>query len=257
MKSSRTILVQKISEGMGEYDRPVLGLGLSALAAGLEIGFSVLLMAAMLGIAHGHFSEAVTDILVANMYAFGFILVILGRSELFTEHTALAVLPVLQGSYPFRSLLRVWSVVFIGNIVGCFAFSGLLAWRTGAQPVLEPWTYGEIGREMTEASAPAILLSATLAGWLMGQMGWCVVAAGDTISRVFCVWMIAAAIGFAKLHHCIVGSVEVLAGVFNTEALTLGDFGHFLLWATLGNLLGGVIFVALIKYGHASRAQTD
>jgi formate/nitrite transporter FocA (FNT family) len=48
-----------------------------------------------------------------------------------------------------------------------------------------------------------------------------------------------------------------LAAVFATQGVTLAEFGHFLLWATLGNAIGGLVFVALIKYGHASQQARE
>jgi formate-nitrite transporter family protein len=95
-----------------------------------------------------------------------------------------------------------------------------------------------------------ILLSAVLAGWLMGLLSWLVAASRDTISQIFIVALVTTAIGIAHLHHAVVGTAEVLAGVFSGQGATLADFGKFLLWATLGNILGGVFFVALIKFGH-------
>lgn len=62
-------------------------------------------------------------------------------------------------------------------------------------------------------------------------------------------------IGFAHLHHVVAGSVEVLVGVFARQGVTLADYGHFLLWAALGNAVGGPLFVAVIKYGHAIKAE--
>jgi len=253
-KTSRRILEEEIRQGMAEYERPAFGLWLSSVAAGLEIGFSVLLMGVMLTIGQGQFPSAVTDLLVANMYAVGFVLVILGRSELFTEHTTLAVLPVLAGEFSVVSLLRVWVTVFVGNLMGCALFSALLVVIAPARHVVDTWAFDEIARSLLGAPWWVVLLSGVLAGWLMGELGWVVAAARDTISQVVCVWLITTAIGFAQLHHCIVGSVEVLAGVLSSGRLTLGDYGFFLLWTTVGNILGGVIFVALIKYGHASRA---
>jgi formate-nitrite transporter family protein len=94
-------------------------------------------------------------------------------------------------------------------------------------------------------------LSAILAGWLMGLLSWLVAAGRDTISQIVLVWLITTAIGFARLHHAIVGTVEVLAGAFAGQGITAGDFGHFLLFATLGNIAGGVVFVAFLKYGQA------
>lgn len=87
----------------------------------------------------------------------------------------------------------------------------------------------------------------------MGLLSWLLSASRDTVSQILVVWMVTAAIGFGQLHHSIAGSVEVLAGVFSAQGIGLGDFGHFLLWSTLGNAIGGVIFVALIKYAHAIR----
>ena len=80
-------------------------------------------------------------------------------------------------------------------------------------------------------------------------------AAKETIAQVFFVWLIATAIGLSHLHHCIVGTVEVLAGYFAGAGISLADFGHFLLWTTLGNAAGGVFFVALVKYSHAIRSE--
>jgi len=56
------------------------------------------------------------------------------------------------------------------------------------------------------------------------------------------------------LHHCVAGSVEVLAGVLTGYGASAADYGRFLPWATAGNIIGGVIF-AWIKYSHAIRAR--
>ena len=55
------------------------------------------MMSVVLTLFNGVFPDAVVQFLVANMYPLGFMFVVLGRSELFTEHTTLAILPVLQG----------------------------------------------------------------------------------------------------------------------------------------------------------------
>jgi formate-nitrite transporter family protein len=96
-----------------------------------------------------------------------------------------------------------------------------------------------------------ILLSGVLAGWLMGLLSWLVAASRDTISQVFMVWLVTFVIGLAHLHHSVAGSAEVLAGVFSGQGATAGDFLHFLSASTLGNAVGGIVFVAVIKYGHA------
>ena len=92
-----------------------------------------------------------------------------------------------------------------------------------------------------------------LAGWLMGLMAWLVSACRDTISQIVIVWLVATSIGLAKLPHAIVGSAEVLSALFADQGVTWPQFARFLALTTLGNGIGGVVFVAVLKYGHSSR----
>ena len=83
----------------------------------------------------------------------------------------------------------------------------------------------------------------------MGLLAWLVAAARETISQLFIIWLITAFIGIAHLHHCIVGNVEVLAGLFSGNFF-FGEYLRFLGLATLGNIIGGVFFVAVLKFSH-------
>lgn len=254
-RSYTAILESEIEQGLKELERPTGGLLTSALSAGLDLGFSVLLMAVMMTLVGDELPAPVRDILVANMYAVGFIFVILGRSELFTEHTTLAVLPVLDGRARMGALARLWGLVYVANVAGAAVFAALAALIGPALGVVDPAAYGEIARHLVDHPWWVVLLSAVLAGWLMGLLSWLVAAGRDTMSQVFFVWLVTAGIGLAGLHHSIAGTVEVLAGVFAGQGIGLVDFGDFLLWTTLGNAFGGVIFVALVKYAHVKQSN--
>lgn len=249
-KAYGDILDAEIERGLQQLRRDAGGLLVSGLSAGLDIGFSLFLMATMLTAVGREFSPGLVRILLANMYAVGFIFVVLGRSELFTEHTTLAVFAVLSGDASVASLGRLWGLVYLSNIAGAAAFAALAVVIGPALGSIEPWAFGQIARDLVEHSWWIIFLSGLLAGWMMGLLSWLLSAARDTISQVFVVFLVTAAIGFGHLHHSIVGSVEVLAGVFSGQGIGLIQYGHFVVWATIGNALGGVIFVALIKYSH-------
>jgi len=130
-RSYREILGREIEQGVRELGRPTGGLLTSALSAGLDLGFSVLLMAVMLTLVGTDLPVSIREILVANMYS----------------------------------------------------------------------------------------------------------------------------VGLAGLHHSIAGTVEVLAGVFAGQGIEMTDFLHFLVWTTLGNAIGGVFFVALVKYAHVTQSN--
>jgi formate/nitrite transporter FocA (FNT family) len=248
------ILSIQIEEGLTELNRPGSGLFISALSAGLDIGFGPLLMAVVLTTAGFSFdSPVIGELLMANAYALGFVLVVLGRSELFTEHTTLAVLPVLDGQASVGQLGRLWGIVYLANVVGGAVFAAIVVAVVPALGVAEPRAFVEIATGLTDHDWSVILAAGILAGWLMGLLSWLVAAAQESVSRLLFVWLIATAIGFAHLPHSIAGTVEVLLGVFGSAEVTLSDFARFLVASTVGNAIGGSVFVSLLKYSHVVR----
>jgi formate/nitrite transporter FocA (FNT family) len=215
-------------------------------------------MAVSLTVAEFSFaSPLVRRLLMSNAYALGFIFVIFGSSELFTEHTTLAVLPVLDGQASVRQLGRLWGLVYLGNIAGAVVFAAITVVVMPELGVVKPKAFVEIATTLTEHHWPVLVAAGVLAGWLMGLLSWLVAAGQDSVSRLLFVWLVATAIGFAHLPHSIAGTVEVLLGVFSSAEVTVLDFGRFLAASTVGNAIGGSIFVSLLKYSHVSQSGPD
>lgn len=215
------------------------------------MGFSVLAMAALLTAAPDA-SPLGRKLLLSNAYAIGFILVIFGRSELFTEHTTLAVLPVLDGKASVGQLGRLWGLVYLGNLVGTALFAAVLSVAGPGMDAVGADVLADLAAPLVGGSIGVVVLNAILAGWLMGLASWLVTAGRDTTSQLVFVWMVTGLIGLAGLPHCILGSVEVLSALFAGADVGLADYGRFLVLATAGNAVGGVFFVAIVKYAHAS-----
>ena len=256
-KSYQRILEQEITEGLKEIDGETGGLFISGISAGLDVGFSLFLMGVMITLVHPAGGSPLAAILVATMYSIGFVFVVLGRSELFTEHTTRAVYPVLMRRASKASLLRLWVTIFASNLIGITAFAKLTTIIGPALGVIEPGAFDHIAHGLVEHPWWVLVLSGILAGWLMGLLSWLVTAGRDTISQVFFVGLITSAIGLCHLHHAILGSGEVLAAVFSRGGLVMRDYGFFLLWTTLGNMGGGVFFVALLKFSHVMRGGRE
>ena len=250
-KSQQLILKHTEEAALTELKRSPLGLMLSGLSGGLDIGFSVLMMAVVLTLFNGVFPEAVVQVLVANMYPLGFMFVVLGRSELFTEHTTLAVLPVLQGLAPIKRLLRLWAIVYFSNIIGGLIFALILCYFANTLHFIQGWALAKISVDLIAHSWIGLLLSAALAGWLMGLLAWLVAAARETVSQILIIWIITSSIGLAGLSHSIVGNIEASIGLINGN-ITFVEYINFLVPVTLGNMIGGVFFVAILKYSHTT-----
>jgi formate/nitrite transporter FocA (FNT family) len=249
----REILESLIESALDEIYRERSGLLLSSFSAGLDIGFGPLMMAVILTLSDGGFGDLVTELLLASVYSIGFIFVILGRSELFTEHTTLAVIPVLDGQASLRQLARLWGLVYAGNVVGGLLFTLLVVLLMPGLGVVSPTAFETIALKLVTHELHWLFVAGVFAGWLMGLLAWLVTAAQETISRLFLIWIVAATIGILHLPHSIAGNVEVLFGLFVSPAVSLADYLVFLVLATAGNAFGGAFFVALLKYGHVVR----
>lgn len=256
-KPARKILEAQITEGLASIERSTSGLIIAGLSAGLDLGFSVFLMGTIMSMESTQIPMLVRELAVAAAYSIGFIFVIMGRSELFTEHTTLAILPVLNGRANILQLLRLWGLVYVANIVGGGLFAVLATAIGPAMGVIKLTAFYEIAHPVIAHPWWVILLSGVLAGWLMGLISWLVAASRDTVSQILLILLVTTTIGLAHLHHSMAGSIEVLAGVLSGTGISLADYGHFLLWATLGNVVGGTVFVGLIKYGHVVRSSAD
>lgn len=253
MKPAGEILDSMIDKGVHEINRETNGLFLSGLSAGLDIGFGPLLMGVILTLSGGSYGDLGTELLLASVYSVGFIFVILGKSELFTEHTTLAIMPVIDGKASLKSLGRLWVLVYAGNIIGGLLFTGLAVVLMPSIGVVDPSVFGTISHKLVSHGFYGMFVGGIFAGWLMGLLAWLLTSARSITGKVFLVWMVAATIGMLHLPHSIAGNVEVLFGLLSSSSVTIADYVSFLFLATIGNALGGTIFVGLVKYGHVVR----
>ncbi|MBD8489408.1 formate/nitrite transporter family protein [Echinicola sp. CAU 1574] len=247
-KSHGEILKQQITEGLETYDRKPSSLLLSSVTAGLEIGFSYLLICAVFFFCSGFLSEEYCYKLISLVYPIGFIMVILGQSILFTEQTSLLTLPVLNKKRSIWSLLKIWGLVIFGNMIGGYLIALLLIWIGPRLGMFDLETVEKIALHVTDFQSIVIFSSGVLAGWLMGLLSWLMTSSRDTLSRIFIIFIITATMSFTGLHHSIVGNVEVFSGLISSEQINLLRYLNFQFFALFGNAVGGAVFVALLKY---------
>lgn len=248
------VLVVTIEEGLEQLARPTLSLGLSAVAAGLILGFTAMAVA-VVSVAVQPLAEwpMLQRLALALVYPLGFVLCLMSGAELYTEHTATAVYPVLDRQARFGSLLRLWVTIVAGNLVGAFVSASLMI---GADSVIGARQgYIEIGRHLVAFPSMALLLSAVLAGWLMALGAWLIMATPPTVSQIVSIYIVTFLIGLGGLHHSIAGAVEIFAAVFASNEFGWAEVLRFLSLALVGNLIGGSLFVAALNYAHIRKSR--
>ena len=253
-KEAYEIMHEQIETGLKEHNRSDLGLFLSSLSAGLEVGFSILIIGVIYTLFKNDSSTGQLAVMMALVYPIGYIFVIIGRSELFTEHTTLATLTVMNGQATLRSLAKIWVIIYVGNLVGGYLFGSILVLFNGEMHLIGKDFFYFVSEKMVKYSVSATLISSIMAGWLMGMLSWLLSSAQDTFSRVIMIFLVTFVISIAGLHHCIVGSIEVFIAFFaEANKMTWSQVLKFQGLATLGNIIGGVILVAVVKFAHSKR----
>ncbi|WP_196886849.1 formate/nitrite transporter family protein [Aureivirga sp. CE67] len=247
-KSHSDIIKEQVSEALIIYDKNNTSIFLSSLSAGLEIGFSYVLLCSMTHFFYTYFSDKVLWKINAMFYPIGFILVILGKSMLFTEQTSLLSLPVLNKKFKVRELIKIWLIVILGNLLGGFIMSGIAIWFGPKLDLFNKETIIFIAEHVSNYKLSTIFVSSILAGWLMGLLSWLLTSSDSTISRILIIYIITAVIGATGLHHSIVGNIEIFSGFLSTKDITIYKYLSFLITTIIGNAFGGVVFVALLKY---------
>lgn len=248
-KSAGEILEAVVEDGQEELGRASTGLAFSGLAAGLNISFGTVALG-VVGAATG----GSVGLVAALFYPIGFLIVIMGRSQLFTENTITPVTVVLTRFGSFPNMLRLWAVVFIFNLLGATAFAAAVVYGDVLRPTAFQVLFDEVSTKL-EYGFWGATFRGILGGWLVALMPWLVAASKDTISQVFFVYVLAFLIPIGGLTHCIAGSSDVLISVFAGEATFSEYLGLFLLPTTLGNTIGGLLLVTLLNYGQVAGSR--
>ena len=240
-------------DGDEELERTSRALLFSGLAAGILIALSVLGEA----IFRTHLPDTPSRYLLENLgYSLGFIAVILGRMQLFTEHTITTVLPILSRPSVglFLNVARVWFVVLSANVVGAFAVAYLMAHTSAIPGELTPAIL-ELSHHATGFEPGEAFMRAIPAGVLIAAIVWMLPQAGDYGFWVILTftWLIAA----GDFTHVVAGTVEMAFLAWSGEIAAGHAVFGFFLPVLAGNIVGGTAIFGLLAYGQVMDELRD
>lgn len=239
-------------DGEEELARPTVSLVWSGIAAGIMISFSVLAEAVF----RAHLPDESWRHLVENLgYSMGFLLVILGRMQLFTENTITTVLPLMSDPRRkmFLKVLRLWGIVLGANVIGAFLVSALYAF-TPAIPENILAAVGELSHHAVGMPAGESFFRAIPAGVLVASIVWMMPQAREASFFIIMAftWMIAA----GDFTHVVAGSVEMAYLMLIGELGILSATFGFFLPVLAGNVVGGTVIFALMAWGQV-KSEVD
>lgn len=244
-KAPRVLVIHEVIREQGEEElkRPALALLWSGMAAGLSMGFSLVAMALL----RAHLPDEPWRPLIASLgYCVGFLVVILGRQQLFTENSLTPIIPLLarRNLETFLKVLRLWGIVLASNLAGAFVFAWVIG-NTGVFPAEVKTAFGEIGQAAYDQDFFGTLLKGIFAGWVIALMVWMLPAVND--AKVWVIVIMTYIVALGGFAHIVVGSIETFYLVA-TGTLEIGQyFANFFLPTVLGNIIGGASLVAFFN----------
>lgn len=231
-------------EGESELRRPISSLWWSGVAAGISIGLSFLTQAAL----SAYLPPSDWKPVIADLgYSVGFIIVILGRQQLFTENVLTAVLPVItrwKASW-FMRMLRLWGIVLAANIVGCFVFACAIAFL----PIVSENVTQELSKlvlKLVENTPFQMFSKGIGAGWLIAALVW-IIASTEGVAFLV-IGLLTYLIALFGFTHIVAGTAEMLYG-WLTGLVSLNDaLFKFFIPTLAGNVFGGTVLFSLLSY---------
>lgn len=231
-------------EGEEELGRSSWMLVWSGLAAGLSMGFSFI-TEALLAV---NLPDLPWQKLISKFgYSIGFLIVVLGRQQLFTENTLTPILQLLHRKdlKTLMQVTRLWSTVLGANILGAFIFA-MLAAKSGLFSGQLQLIFSELANKSFGSGLWQTAVSGIFAGWLIALMVWLLPFAES--ARVMVIVIITYVVGLGGFSHIVAGSINAFYALINGDVSAIRFSLNFFIPTLAGNIIGGVTFVSAVNY---------
>jgi formate-nitrite transporter family protein len=237
-------------EGQRRLSRPLLELAATALVAGVDVVFGVIALGtASALVAHRAGTEAGH---LAGSIAFGlaFVFIVVGRSELFTENFLVPVAGLERTRAAWYKLAELWTISPVLNILGGVAIL-VIATVHGVLPDGTGHSLVDVANKLDANNTLAAFCSAIVAGALITMMTWLVEGAESMGVRIVAAWLTGTLLTLGAFNHVIVVTLELFAGIRYGAPVGWDDWFGNMAVAAGGNLVGGLLFVTLTRFGQA------
>jgi formate-nitrite transporter family protein len=242
--------------GKERLERSLVDLLITACVGGIEVSLDGLAAMAVVGSALSAFPQlGLYGALALGgiVFPIGFLLVIVGRSELFTENFLIPVLAVLRKEGSVGSLATLWGLSWVGNLVGCVVMALLLSVPEAVGIPIHKGYAAYAGYKLAMPPV-ATLVSGVAAGIVMTVLTWVLLGLRDSVAKAVAIFAAGFVLFASNLSHSIVGASILFVGFLEAHR-TWSQLIVWLVIASVGNLIGGVGFVTLFRVAQVKEKE--
>ncbi|GGE94483.1 formate/nitrite transporter family protein [Sphingomonas prati] len=234
--------------------RSPMGFFVGAMLAGAYIGIAMILaISAAAGLPAG-----VRPLVMGATFGLGLLLSVFAGGELFTGYVMYLGFGLMRRTVRPADAAMLMVVVWVGNLIGALILSGIFIAGGGGQVFANASTmFDAYAAHKVEADAMTLLARSVLCNWLVCLAIWTSARViGDAAKCIVMAWILLAFVA-AGFEHSVANMTALTLGLFAPgETITLAGAVHNLVWVTLGNIVGGLVFV-VGAYGIAAKTDAE
>lgn len=241
-----TALEQSIDEGIARLRRSWPELLSTGVVGGFDLSLGIL------GLYLVRYATGSRQ-LAGLAFSIGFIALVLAKSELFTENFLVPITAVVARNATVYSVVRLWFGTAVGNLAGGWVMTFIMI---GAVPRLSQGVISDVGRHYFDLGIGwESFASAVLAGTVMTLMTWMERGTRSMLGKLTAAVSAAYLLAATPLVHSVVSSIEMFAALHADARATYGDWAGLFGWAVLGNMVGGIGLVTILRLVQVGRAK--
>ncbi|MDE5594308.1 MAG: formate/nitrite transporter family protein [Muribaculaceae bacterium] len=190
---------------------------------------------------------ALQKIISGCVFPIGLILIVILGGELFTGNNAMLIPAFMNRDYGLGAVLRNWTIVYFGNFIGALAFAWLMVYLSGLTSG-EPYHSAIIKVAETKVSLSwlTVFLRGIGANWCVCLAVWLAMSGRRLAEKMLACWLPVMAFVVLGYEHCIANMFFIPLGMMEGADVSIGAFLIAnLVPATIGNIVGGAIFVGM------------
>jgi formate/nitrite transporter FocA (FNT family) len=253
----REIWDRTFDEGARRMGRDWKGQASTGLIGGSDVIVGLFIAATITGAVATVTNEEVAHAVGSLGFGIAFVMLTIGRSELFTENFLVPVGAWLAGRGSGAALARMWSLTFLFNLIGATMLAAIVSVH-GVLPASAYDAIGTLGDTFATRDYGQAFASAIVAGATMTVYTWMTMAVRTDTARILLAMIIGFVLLLPALNHVIVGFGELILAVISGSASPgLGESALHVIVALAGNLIGGIGFVTLTRLVQVSGEPHD
>jgi formate/nitrite transporter FocA (FNT family) len=236
-----------VGEGQRRVDRTIPALLATGFVGGVDVMLGILALVVLSGGLRAVMPEPTAHALGSAAFGIGFVFIVIGRSELFTENFLVPVSTVVHGRRGPVALVKLWGLTLVGNIVGLLVLSAIFT-RAGLVPPSALKAASTVAETYANRDWLAALLSGVVAGTVMTLLTWLAHAARDEMAKVAIAMVVGFVLAGPSLNHAVVSFGELAFGIMAGKGTaTWTDLAQNFPLAVVGNLAGGLGLVTAMR----------